>query len=579
MKRTPFIVVFLLLVFYSCVDDGNYTPPEEDDTNYIVTEPSDGSIADGVSGTFPLFMRYSDADHRLITGVVSQVGIYEEAVIRRIDLTFSAPDWETTLQDNETSGNELAATLTYNGSILPYQVGVRYKGSLAGGEGTAVKRSFNISIDYDNEDAALNGGYYTLVLNGGYEDNTFVHEAIYRHCIQKYIPASQVNYVNLHINGTDYGLYVNTEHLNGLFIREWFLSSNGSRWRAEPAVTGEGTEAGLYGTGFSGLNYLGESSVDYEPYYSLKNNSDKDIPLEDLIEVCRALEQEDPDSLELEIRKVLDLDRTLWFLACENIFTDEDGYVNKGGTDYYLYWDLETDRVTPLEYDGNDTFGEENIQWDPFFHADNDSFPLLSKLLRVPSIRQRYLAHYRTILSETYNTAYLNGVIDAWASTIDSAMQADTRQRMTYNEFKTAVTNMKSVIAQRSAFLSEHDSIAINSLTISDVSWKVDGTSWTLPTMNDTVAVTATISGGGTIGVFLCAGTGMVGDFRRLQMFDDGNHGDVTAGDGVYTALINPQSTGVRVRFYIEAVRGNASRTRTYMPAGAEHDVYSYIVG
>jgi hypothetical protein len=66
-----------------------------------------------------------------------------------------------------------------------------------------------------------------------------------------YIPASQVNYVRLVINGRDYGLYVNCEHINASMIKEWFLSSNGSRWRAEPAETGEGTVAGLYGTGYS----------------------------------------------------------------------------------------------------------------------------------------------------------------------------------------------------------------------------------------------------------------------------------------------------------------------------------------
>lgn len=578
MKIFPCIVsCFLFFSIFSCVDDGSYTPkdPDGDDTTYTVTEPSDGSIADGVSGTMPAFMRYDATEHRQIAGVVTQSGIYDISVIKRIDLTFTSANWESQLEALASGDDELNAVLSYNNITLPYKVGVRYKGTIVSGDSS--KRSFNISLDFEDDDQVLNG-YNTLILNGADNDSSFLHEAVYRHCIQQYIPASQVNYVNLHINGVDYGLYINSQHMNASLIRQWFLSTTGSRWRAEPEETGEGTTAGLYGTGYSGLNYLGEDPAAYEPYYNLKNNPDKDEPLEDIIAVCRVLDQTEPDSMEAAIRDVLDLDRTLWFLACENIFTDEDGYVNKGGTDYFLWWDSETSRLTPLEYDGNDTFLEGNILWDPFYHVDDVRFPLLCKLLVVPSIRQRYLAHYRTILKETYNTDYLYGVIDTYSALIDSAVRVDPKKTATYSEFGTAVASMKSVVSQRSVFLNAHDSVNVNGLTISDVTCSAGGSDWVNPSDADTVIVTAAISGGGTTSVFLCAGTGMVGGFRRLQMFDNGQHGDEAAGDGVFTALINPQQTGTRVRFYIEAVRGNAARSRTYMPAGAEHDVYCYTV-
>jgi hypothetical protein len=223
---------------------------------------------------------------------------------------------------------------------------------------------------------------------------------------------------------------------------------------------------------------LGESTAAYEPFYDLKNNPDKENPWEDLVEVCKILEMTPLDSMETEIRKVLDLDRTLWFLACENIFTDEDGYINKGGTDYFLYWDPETDRITPLEYDGNDTFSPDDIEWDPFRHVEDSRFPLLNKLLQCPSIRQRYLAHYRTILEEVYNSAYLDPVIDWYAAYIDSAIQADPRKNMTYEVFRKGVTEMKQVVADRSAFLAGHDSLSIKGLTISDVHWLVNDVSW-----------------------------------------------------------------------------------------------------
>jgi len=580
LNMKQFIISLVLLTAFlqfSCQDDGTYNPPPYtgDDTTYTVTEPSDGSIATGVSGTMPLFMREDPSTRRLITGVTSQAALYALSDIKRIDLTSLPGSWASQLEAMADTDDELYATFAYNQSTLPYKVGVRYKGTVVPGDTS--KRSFFISVDGVKKDQSL-GGYYTLALNNADKDPSYIRDAVYRHCIQRYIPAPQVNFVSLRINGVDQGLYTNTEHINATFIREWYLSTNGTRWRAEPKVTGEGTTAGLYGTGFSGLNYLGESATDYEPYYDLKNKPENPQPITDIMAVCRILEQCGPDTLEKTISTVLDLDRTLWYLACENIFTDEDSYVQKGGTDYYLYKDDETGRLTPLEYDGKDTFLDSAVEWDPFYHADDPRYPLLHKLLAVPAIRQRYLAHYRTILKEVYNPTFLHPVIDAYAALVDSAVKADPRRPASYEAFTAAVAGMKAHVTQRAEFLNAHDSINVNHLLITDVQWKVGGTAWATPAPTDTVVVTARISGGGTTGVFLNAGTGMVGGFRRLQMFDDGTHGDVAAGDGLFTALINPQSAGLRVRFFIEAVRGNAARTRSYMPTGAEHDVYTYTV-
>lgn len=560
----------LLAVFFlvSCEDDGVYFP-------YSVSEPSDGSIESGVVGTAPYFLSEDVTGHRLMMGLKDQAGIYSLDGIGHIDLTFADSSWEKKLRDLSNGDDELDATISYEGIALPAKVGVKIKGTPAN---ATAKPSYNIAIDAENKNQLFNG-YNTLVLSSIEEDPSCLREAIYRQCIRRYIPAVQVNFVNVRINGVDQGLYINTEHLNSSFIREWFVSTNGSRWRAEPTKKADPSKVGKYGTGYSGLNYLGEAAADYAHYYDLKNNSSQAEPLDDIIAVCRILEKTRPDSLEAVIRKKLDLDRTLWFLACENIFTDKDGYVNKGGTDYYLFWNKETGLLTPLEYDGKDTFDPDKVGWGPFHHASDTRFPLLNKLLAVPAIRQRYLAHYRTILKEVYNPEYLNPLIDTFVSKIDSAVAADPRKSFTHTDFTAAVAVLKQTIAQRSALLNNNDVIKVDGMTISSVKWAVGGMAWKQPLSTDTVTITATIRGSGhASSVFLCAGTGLFGGFRRLQMYDNGEHGDPVGGDGIFTAWISPQRAGVRVRYYIEAEKGSSAKTRTYMPAGAEHDVFTYVV-
>ena len=74
--------------------------------------------------------------------------------------------------------------------------------------------------------------------------------------------------------------------------------------------------------------------------------------------------------------------------------------------DYYLYWEVETGRMVPLEFDGNSVMDQAKVTWTPFHNETNANYPLLNRLLAVPSIRQRYLAHYR--LKESANIRNLS---------------------------------------------------------------------------------------------------------------------------------------------------------------------------
>ncbi len=51
------------------------------------------------------------------------------------------------------------------------------------------------------------------------------------------------------------------------------------------------------------------------------------------------------------------------------------------------------------------------------------------------------------------------------------------------------------------------------------------------------------------------------GEFTAVPMHDDGTSGDVTAGDGVWTAVIPPQANNAIVEYYLSATDGVLSRT------------------
>ncbi|MFM8485996.1 MAG: CotH kinase family protein, partial [Bacteroidota bacterium] len=121
--------------------------------------------------------------------------------------------------------------------------------------------------------------------------------------------------------------------------------------------------------------------------------------------------------------------------ASEIAFSDDDSYVFKGKMDYYIYYDPQTGFLTPLEFDGNSVMKSSATNWSVFYNATKVNYPLLNKLLAVPSIRQRYLAHMRTLVQDELNTTSFNALIDQYDAMINAAVQADPKKLYSYTQY------------------------------------------------------------------------------------------------------------------------------------------------
>jgi hypothetical protein len=531
----------------------------------------------------PDAMFFSENEHVLYTnGQNTEAGgLYDESQIRTFHLWFSQPDYWQQLQANYQSKTDLPATLVVDGDTFP-NVGVRFKGQTSYMmTQNSQKKSFNITLDYADPEQNLEG-YKTLNLNNAFQDASFMREVAYLHQIRRHVPAAKAAFVRLFINGQNWGLYPNVQQINGDYIGEWFFSNDGTRWRADrPDGTvggGPGGPGGGWGDGTAALNYLGADTALYQQYYTLKK-ANKPNPWGDLVHVCYVLNNTPLDQLEEAIKPVLDLDRTLWFLASEIAFSDDDSYVYKGKMDYYLYWDPETERMTPLEFDGNSVMKPNNANWSPFYNANKINYPLLNRLLAVPSIRQRYLAHFRTIIADEMNSTQFNALIDQYDALIKAEVQADPKKLYSYNQYNSEKQVLKNFIQNhRNTLLSDTEMNATGP-TISNATLLSNGGAWVNPVAGENPTVTATVtSANGVAGVYLYYSPALYGNFSKIEMFDDGQHGDGASGDGVFGGQIPLFDAGAYVRFYIEAKSANTAGTLTYLPTGAEHDVFMYQV-
>ncbi|MGB1204171.1 MAG: CotH kinase family protein [Chitinophagales bacterium] len=536
-----------------------------------------------LNAQLPDEMFISDDGKKLYTGGQPDNGWYDETIIRTIHLDFVQPNFWDLLHNNYYDKINIPATMTVD-SVVYENVGVRFKGNTSyawAAEDGEEKLSFNITMDFEDETQDIMG-YKTLNLNNCFEDPSFLREFLYLHLIRNHIPAAKASFVKLVINGENWGIYPNVQQLNAEYLEEWFLSNDGSRWRADRDNGSLGGPGWGWGDGTAALNDLGMNVNEYQEYYTLKSST-QTTPWQDLRNTCQAVDSAPLNDLENTLPEFLDIDRTLWFLACEILFVDDDSYVHKGKMDYYLYQDVETGRMTPLEFDGNSCMMLDEADgwfgWSPFYNANDPNYPLLNRLLAVPSLRQRYLAHVRTLLLELLDPAFASIMIDSYAAMIEEEVQNDDKKLYSYGAFLDGLDDLKEFFEVRYDFILENNEVYRSSPTINDVTYSSDGFDNYPPLPTQTVDVRASVYfDEGVSNVYLYYGTDLLGNFEKTEMFDDGLHNDGLANDGLYAGTIPMFEAASWVRYYIEAVADNSFATVTYEPVGAEHDVFVYQV-
>lgn len=534
----------------------------------------------------PAEYSFSADGYRLQKGVQSISGLYEEALIQDVYLDFAQSNYWSLLTANYSSETLLPATLTYNGTVVLDSVGVRFRGNTSymggPGGGTSQKKSFAVATDFVFPDQTLLG-YKNLKFNNAHQDPSFMREALYARMARRYMPIAKANFIHLYLNGQDWGLYPNVQAVDKTFLKEWYWSNDGARFRATVDGGGPGPGGGMgggWGDGTAGMNYLGADTTAYQQYYSLKS-SDIDNPWQYLVDACYILSTATEDNKD-SVAALIDIDKTLWMLACENIFTDDDSYVMKGKMDYVVYYEPETGKTAPIEYDGNSTF-ESNAatssNWGPFKNANNVNYPLLNKLLNIQEWRQRYLAHYRTILNETFTTDNATALINGLDTQIKDLVAADPKKATTTTQYTANVPQLINFVTNRRNFLLSNSEVAQLSPTITFAEYyNSAGQPHTPPTAAESVTVRAEAGGTVLYKVWLYYAADLNGSFSKTEMFDDGLHNDEAANDGIFAAAIPPFNAATWVRYYIEALSDNAQHSATYLPTGAEHDVFVYQV-
>jgi hypothetical protein len=427
--------------------------------------------------------------------------LYDAKTLRTIFLRFEASDWEQELAAFNNTDVEVPATVIVDGRTYK-DVGVHFRGQssyMMVPEGS--KRSLNLAFDFVDEKQSLYG-YRTLNLLNSNGDPTFLRGVLYAAIANAYIPAPKANLVRVVINGESWGVYVNAQQYNKDFLRDYFKTDKGARWKVPGSPGGRG-----------GMEYLGDDVSAYKPTYEIKTKDDPKV-WADLIAMFKILNQTPPEKLEAALAPVLDVDGALKFLAIEAALVNTDGYWIRA-SDYSIYQDPQR-RFHVIPHDMNEALMTEGgrgggfrrggpppgmmpgpppgapggpppgmppgpppgggnvfvggpppggrgfgpgggVDLDPLVGMNDSSKPLRAKLLAVPALRAKYLAYVRDIAQTWLDWKKLEPMVTDYQRLIDADVKADTRKLFSYSAFQTGVAegenSLKSFVDRRRQFL------------------------------------------------------------------------------------------------------------------------------
>lgn len=499
---------------------------------------------------------------------------YDFGTIQKIELSFTQPDWKHRMDTAKAGadGYLMAEWVKFNGTRFD-SVGVKFKGS-SSYDSTYKKNPYHIALDKFKNQSFQN--LTDIKLGNSYADPSMIRETMSYNILQNYMECPRSNFAQLYINGEYIGLYSNEEDITKKFCAARFNSSKKNTFiKCNPIGNASITTK-------SNLKYISADSSAYMKYYEMKS----DFGWQDLVNLCNTISNH-PENLS----QIMNVDRVLWMLAFNNVFVNLDSYSGAFSQNYFVFRD-NTGLFNPIVWDLNMSFGgfpflgnsnssmgslsiKQMGELPISIHSTDQYWPLINAVMKDPMYKKMYVAHIRTIANENFANGKYQTLADSMRVIIDVAVKSDTNKFYSYSQFQTGMTadvsigtylvpGISNLMTARVTYLQTTQEFLSETPIISDIK--------TVILSKDTATVTAKITqttGLNSIVVYLGYRLKSTDNFVRISMFDDGNHGDGAANDGIFGASANmiPDQS----QFYIYAENDNVG---IFSPERAEHEFY-----
>ncbi len=389
-------------------------------------------------------------------------------------------DWQGFL-DTCTNEEYETCSVEIDGEVLS-NVAIRAKGntSLTQVESYGNDR-YSFKIEFDHYDDSINyKGLDKLCLNNIIQDNTYMKDYLTYQMMGYFgVDAPLCSFVNITVNGENWGLYLAVEAVEESFLERNYGNDYGELYKPDstgnmggggekpddigerptnfPTEQGEmpqmpqqmnGDRGGgrLMGSDDISLIYTDNS---YDSYTNIFDNAKTDITDADKDRLIDALKQLNENS---NIDEVVNVEEVIRYFVVHNFVCNFDSYTGSMIHNYYLY--EEDSKMSMIPWDYNLAFGgfESNSNSTsmvnypidtPVSGGDVESRPMLAWIFADETYTKLYHAYFAQFISDYFDSGYFEQMIDDVKALIAPYVEQDTTKFCTYEEFETGIETLK----------------------------------------------------------------------------------------------------------------------------------------
>ena len=499
--------------------------------------------------------------------------LYIKSSVPRVDILIN-PDTLNWIYENVESDMEFHAVFVYdNGNVHDTirDIGFRLRGNTSR---YSAKKSFKVSFNTWVQGRKY-FGVEKMNLNGEHNDPSIVRARLYWDITRRSeIAGARANHVQVFINGNYYGLYLNCEHIDEEFVKTYFGNNNGNLYKCLwPAD----------------LTYRGSNPDEYKfmsgdrRTYELKTNEEAD-DYSDLAGFINILNNTSINNLPCELEKVFNVQDYLKIAAIDVLTANWDGYIyNKNN--FYLYHNSGSGLFEYIPYDTDNTFGIDwfNIDWAArnIYNWSNtgESRPLYSRLMQVPQYRAQYTYYIRQIISQVTGSQDFLNTLPALKAQLDDYVASDPYYPLDYgytiNSFNTSFTagTGAHVPIGIQPFITTRNSVALSQAENSNAQPMVKYIRHNSPGIGQNMVVSAFVEDESLNSIQLEYRTNGAG-WQQTAMSDNGQNGDIGAGDKVFTVSLPGMAGNTLFEFKVKAT-DNSQQTSTKPCSPVQYSVPS----
>lgn len=486
---------------------------------------------------------------------VSAQSVFALDTIQRFEIYFSQAEWDTLLDELKATTDEylMADSVIINGTVMD-SVGVKYKGN-SSYNADAKKNSFTFDLDEFKDHVYQ--GLTKYKLHNLYMDPSMIREPLAYQILREYMVAPRSNFAEVYVNGAYHGLYSNTEDVSKTFVSERFASKKSNTFiKCSPPITPGPTVK-------SNLRYISEDSSAYENYYEMES----DTGWNELVRICDVASN-DPTNLD----SVLNLDAVMWMLAFDQAILNLDSYLGAFAQNYFLYRE-NNGQYTPICWDMNMTFGGfpfigssnsslgalsiAQMQALPTnVHANDSWWPLIVAVQQQATWKRMYQAHLRTIVKQQLSSQAYVVLAQRMHDLVDASVQRDTNSAFTYEQFQYSFSqdvnvgsySVPGIVTLMGGRLNYLETTPELLATPPEFGTPIVQA---VPIPED-VAISVAVAGTNVSKVLAFVRPSSGARYREYELFDDGEHMDGSAGDGIYGAIVNAMPNAGQYYLYAE---------------------------